>query len=411
MNEIISLVYFSILMLLCQKTVAYDTQYSFERKIKEDIKILKNNLTNLLDDFTYLMEYRHNSTRIKYGNKDTKNFECLKQKTLNQYLMNDNQDYRIYSRNNPKNYPENFSCRIVLNVDKSQNGYVELKFEYFNIEYSSDCNYDHLIISDDKQSIALCGDGLVNNLNKTLNPNEDDSLFLLNGTQPYVDKTYTIRPTGSIIFQFKSDKKLTAPGFVINIRFKTEKQPKHTRQTKNNYMLPSYFAAGVNLRTSEVFNIISKGQDSEWDSPMLCELHSGETINLDCSGRSYEILTRNPYRPGTQCGISLQTPRGQAGIMIFAFKYIQTEVSDNCQYDYIKIQNEEMKFTICGKENKLHLRGKGESEFQTNQNYFINVENSAKLEFRSDESSEYAGFHLQLSFHCKNNTKLVPLNI
>ncbi|CAD5126512.1 DgyrCDS14622 [Dimorphilus gyrociliatus] len=147
------------------------------------------------------------------------------------------------------------------------------------------------------------------------------------------------------------------------------------------------------------------------NKPVSCDNRTTQKVELDCNGKSYNIISSNPYLPNSDCLIHLIPPQGRKGTIYFKFKYFDIERHYACKFDYVEIiddRGQSFKFCedpIVGNKGNISLRMKPYShEVDINKTYFISMKNSFKLIFKSDRYTQKTGFHLTTTLSCLPKT-------
>ncbi|CAD5126778.1 DgyrCDS14823 [Dimorphilus gyrociliatus] len=368
-----------------------------------------------------------------------KRIECSGQVTLNQ-KFNTNMDYLLHSKNNPTDYPINHYCLIILNIDETIGGFIELTFKEFNVEYSRNCFYDYLTISDDSGRINFCGIGL----NKG-NSVDNTEFFKNRLNQPILNKKYKIKPNGALVVHFKSGKNSITSGFTLKLNFRSENNSnvggiQITTANNNNGVGLTTISSSTSkeetiirptnngLSTAKGSTSVKNGSNvtdaKETNTPtihlstklpkpdndvILCSGKSNSEINFDCNRKDYDIVSQNPYLPLTNCRVYLKPPKGKNGVIYFKFKSMHLELNSICLYDRVRIIDESKQiYSFCGEQfignrgNSSIRNHRYRSKVNLNWTYFIKSNKTIKVNLNTDKDREYSGFRLTTYFVCDN---------
>ncbi|CAD5126699.1 DgyrCDS14766 [Dimorphilus gyrociliatus] len=349
--------------------------------LKDNMKLLHNDLTQRIDNLISLVDNQ------RFSRHTLKQIECDGQITLNQNLNSDNTtDYLISSKDYPKNYPHNHNCMIIINVEEAFNGHIELTFDEFHLEFSKNCRYDYLAISDDKQKVILCGKGLIKN---STGNSADEVSFFKNGTmQPIINKTFKFKPNGALVIRFKTGNKFTYSGFVLKANFRNDKFNCYGNEavsdkidkiattemiTTKDSTVEEFLTTNNSDRKTTNSNTTPPPVEIDTTTPMpqlttkttklatllvnnkavFCGSRTIPKFNFDCHGKSYNIISNNPYLPNSNCLIHLMPPRGKKGEVEFKFLSFNLQRNTGNDYDALTFAQGFRHIQYSGKANTV----------------------------------------------------------
>ncbi|CAD5126543.1 DgyrCDS14644 [Dimorphilus gyrociliatus] len=410
--------------------------------LKENMKLIQNDINQRIDN---LISSVNNPRLSKHS---LKQIECKGQITLNQKLNGKMiTDYLITSKDYPSDYPNNHNCMIIMNVEEAFNGYIEFTFHEFHLEFSKNCRYDSLTISDDRETVTLCGKGLMKN--STANFGDNVNV----GMHPTINKTIKLKPNGALVIHFKTGNKFTKSGFVLKVNFRNDKlncnrngtvsdkidkitEMIQTRESRRDdfYSSGNYSDENTTISSNSSSSSSSSNISMEINSttpmpqltPQTREIQKSATLlvnnktiscdslkfselEFDCNGKSYDIISNNPYLPNSNCRIDLLPPKEKNGTIFFKFKYFSTESSLECKYDYVQIVDDHgLTHEFCGdqilgdKGNTSLQSTRYPNEVDINKTYFTKMKKLFQLRFKSDDGfNQFSGFHLRTTFSCQ----------